>query len=82
MRNDVIVMGVTIGTATGWDEVDVAFLSFYDFQPNMYFGHAIKGPYQEMYESIGINFQTGEVECYQGDEVVLKATMELDVSVH
>jgi hypothetical protein len=82
MTSDVIVMGVTIGTATGWEEVDVAFLSFYDFKPNMYFGHAIKGPYQEMYESIGINFQTGEVECYQGDEVVLKATMELDVSVH
>lgn len=81
MKNDVIIMGVTIGTATGWDEVDVAFLTFYDFEPNMTFGHAIKGPYHEMYESIGINFQTGEIECYQGDKVILSTTMSLDVSV-
>lgn len=76
-----MVMGVTIGTATGWEEVDVAFLSFYDFEPNENFWRVIhKGHYAKKYESIGINFQSGEFECYTGDHIDLQGTMSLKLA--
>lgn len=32
-RMDVVFMGIKLGTASGWDEVDTNIINFYDFVP-------------------------------------------------
>ena len=78
-RIDVTVLGTVIGTASGWDEIESDCLAFYDFRGNIDFGNAILDPFKEVYESISLNFTTGEIEAYEGDQVVLSKKLNLQL---
>lgn len=58
-RFDVQVLGVTIGTADGWDEAGIPCLNFYNFQPS------IVG--LEPAECILLEYATGKLEAYNGE---------------
>lgn len=58
-RKELIIMGVNIGTYTGWDDMDVAVLFFYDFEPREGVNLPAGG--------INVDFNTGIVEVYTDD---------------
>lgn len=55
-RLDVRVLGVTIGTADGWDELDISKIQFYDFESSI--------PGIDSAECITVEFETGELTSY------------------
>lgn len=58
-RIDVILLGVKIGTASGWDEMDVAVFFFYDFEP----AEGVSIPAG----GINVDLNTGIVELYEDE---------------
>ena len=59
LRFNVEVMGVVIGTADGWDEMDILCLQFYNFES------AVKAIPSA--DSISIAFDKGKLDTY-GEE--------------
>lgn len=76
-RIEIKVLGTLIGTASGWDDVDVNHLQYYDFIPDPSFT-----PFQrESFSNstcMSINLDTGLVETY-GDkgEVIWSGNLRL-----
>ena len=65
-RMEVTVVGINIGTASGWDQVTDNGIQFYDFIPNSIFGL--------LNADIYIDTETGVWEQYneEGTEVINK----------
>ena len=77
-RINVDVLGTVIGTASGWDELEVNHLCFYDFELNpeyeyVLFNEAI--PLKA--ESISINYSDGVVEFYEDNKVSYSGKLKL-----
>ena len=75
---DVEVLGTIIGTASGWDEIDLNHLCFYDFELNpeyeyVLFNEAI--PLKA--ESISVNYTDGVVEFYDDNKVSYSGKLKL-----
>lgn len=56
-RMDVEVLGVKLGTASGWDELDTCNLYFYDVETSN-----TKFPSLEF--NLNVDFNTGVYECH------------------
>jgi hypothetical protein len=76
-RFDVIVLGTVLGTATGWDEVDVDCVVYFDFEPSLTFVKLANDVVKNQYEGVAINFTTGTVECYEHDRIPLSFKLKL-----
>lgn len=63
-RFDVQVLGVTIGTADGWDEMDIPNMQFYNFESAV---SSIPSA-----DCIVILYDTGKLETYDNDDQVTK----------
>jgi imidazole glycerol phosphate synthase subunit HisF len=79
-RFEVKVLGTVIGTCDGWDEIGVNHLVFYNFEVNPNFVTLINRSFSSTADSVSINFETGEVEVYQGDYVVWTGNLHLRTS--
>lgn len=58
-RIEVKVLGLVIGTASGWDELDTCVLYFYDFEPN----NGINLPSKDLV----VDFEDGLFMTYDDD---------------
>lgn len=58
-RMKVLALGIELGTASGWDDMEVGVFFFYDFEP------AENCPISS--GGINVNFTTGLVEVYDTD---------------
>lgn len=58
-RIEVKIIGFTIGTASGWDDMGINIIFFYDFEPNP--GFNISG------DGLNIDFNTGVISAYDNE---------------
>ncbi len=79
-RIDVTVLGTIIGTASGWDEVDIDCLMYYDFVPNLDCSHAVLEKFPDKSDSISINYTTGVIEAYDNDKVIFTGNLTLHLA--
>lgn len=63
---DVTILGLSIGTASGWDEWSDFGLVFYDFEPNDH-GKLFLGALRVVTGTLAIDFNTGVVEACDDD---------------
>lgn len=59
-RMTVEILGIDIGTASGWDDMETAVFFFYDFEPYENCPLPAGG--------INVNFTEGTVEVYRGED--------------
>ena len=68
-RIDVIVLGINIGTASGWDEVEVAHIVFYDFASSI--------PELTNGSTINFDFQKGEISYFKDEDGTLIKSFDM-----
>lgn len=64
---DTMVLGVYIGTTSGWDQPDTYAIQFYNFTPNEVGVKFLAGAEIKQYDTLFINFEDGAVSLLEGE---------------